>query len=105
MLKQTQYSRRGFLEALAGTSAVAAVSPYLAWLPAGAQRSMGKTRFAYIASWEQKRSGIHVFAANRMPWREVQFVGTEAPSGLALSADQRTLFVANCTRQFRRLPT
>lgn len=105
MLKHDRYSRRTFLEVLAGTSAAAAVSPYLAWLPAGAQRSAAKTRFAYFASWAPQGSGIHVFAADRRLWTRVQFVRSESPSAFAVSADQRTLFVANCTRHFQGLPT
>lgn len=105
MLKHTRYTRRSFLGGVSGASAAAAFSPYLAWMPAHARPSGARTRFALIASWQPQRQGIHVFAADTIPWTPVQFVPSKAPSAFAVSADQRTLFVTNCVLRFQGLPT
>jgi 6-phosphogluconolactonase len=105
MLTKTRYSRRGFLEVLASSSVVTATAPYVAWLPAGAQIQSARTKFAYVASWKANHHGIHVLGNSRNEWEPAQFVPCAAPSGFALSADQRVLFVANCIRRFNGLPT
>ena len=104
MPKSSRYTRRGFLEMLAGSSVATAAAPYVAWLPAGATSTSHKPGFAYVASSADGAHSIHVFSPGRTRWSHIQSIPAEAPAALALSPDHRVLFVANGTRHFENRP-
>jgi hypothetical protein len=88
-------SRRGFLNALGGVIAVTSL-PGFTGLAFAADR-----RFAFVAAAD----GIHTMEPFGSGWRTRSFICADTPSAMALSADSKTLYVANGTEHYRSLPT
>lgn len=90
----------GSLTALGGFASIAprATAKILTSLPITSY-----PRFAFVAA---ETNAIHVFSiAINGTWRRTQTVASAAPAALALSPNQRFLYVVNSISTFNHLPT
>ena len=95
-----QWTRR---EVLRGAAVVAALSPMQGALAAA--ELLKRPTFAYVAAHGTGEDGyIHAFAVANGKWATVQRAPSRAPSCLALSRDQRVLYVANDIAEDAGLP-
>ena len=100
------WTRRRFVQTLSSLSALGGLSPVEVWASAtgyGDREFLPPPRFGFVSSSEDT---VHVFAIRRNgSWVRIQTVSSLSPASLALSPDQRFLYVANAVESFEHRPT
>lgn len=104
MAPQPAWTRRTFVQALGSASVLGGVGALAPWASATGRldASPAPTRFAYVSSAD---NAIHVFSiASDGSWTHVQTVASASPAALAMSPNQRFLYVANAIDLFQHRP-
>lgn len=98
------WKRRGFMQLLGGSAAVAATGGSLRWMSAGT--AGGSPRWAIIGCAAGARRGgeLQVFRVGSGRWTHLQTLASERPSALALHPDRHVVYVANEIDQYQGLP-
>lgn len=101
------WTRRAFVQTIGSVSALGGVTSLAPWATAAAveaAESSASPHFGYVACADDT---IQVFsiAADGGAWKHVQTITSAAPLSLALSPDQRFLYVVNAVDSFEHMPT
>ena len=104
MKGNASWTRRAFVQSLGSLCAIGGLSPFTSRSPSSENSlNLSTLRFAFIASAQDV---IHTFTILRDgSWHLTQQMSSPAPASLALSPDQRFLYVANALESFQHRPT
>jgi 6-phosphogluconolactonase len=98
------WTRRVFLQSLGSSCAISSLSPFSS--PSSFRQEalkLSRLRFAFVASAQHL---IHTFdLSSDGSWRLVQQTSSPSPVSLAVSPDQRFLYVANAISSFSHRPS